>query len=56
MDKNNIATEVTTYLLLNNVKKFHGLPLSLTLERNIQFISKSRKISARFWVLKFIYL
>ncbi len=29
-DENDITTETTTYLLLNNIWKLHGFPLSLT--------------------------
>ena len=38
-DKNGTIAKATAYLLLNNVWKFHGLPLSLTLEQSPQFIS-----------------
>ena len=40
LDKNGTTTKATAYLLLNNVWKFHFLPLSLTLDRGSQFISK----------------
>ena len=35
IDENSIIAEATTYLLLNNVWKFHGLPLLLTLDRGL---------------------
>ena len=38
-DKNDTTAEATAYLLLNNVWKLHGLPLSLTLDQGPQFIS-----------------
>ena len=38
-DENGTTAEATAYLLLNNVWKLHGLPLSLTLDRGPQFIS-----------------
>ena len=38
-DENGTTAEATAYLLLNNVWKLHGLPLSLTSDRGPQFIS-----------------
>ena len=38
-DKNGTTAEATAYLLLNNVWKLHGLPLSLTSDQGPQFIS-----------------
>ena len=40
IDKNGTTAEATTYLLLNNIWKLHGLPLSLTSDRGPQFISR----------------
>ena len=37
-DKNGTTAEATAYLLLNNVWKLHGLPLSLTSDQGPQFI------------------
>lgn len=37
-NKTVITTEVTVYLLINNVSKLHGLLLSLTLDRDLQFL------------------
>ena len=39
-DENGTTTEATAYLLLNNIWKFHGLPLSLTSDQDSQFISR----------------
>ena len=55
-NKNGTTAKATTYLLLNNVWKLHGLPLSLTSDRGPQFISGYRKISIRFLALKLTYL
>ena len=40
IDKNDTTAKATTYLLLNNVWKFHGLSLLLTSDRGVQFISR----------------
>lgn len=37
-DENGITAEAIVYLLLNNVRKLHGLGLSLTLDWGLQFI------------------
>ncbi len=40
IDENGITTEVTAQLLLQNIWKLHGLSLSLTSNKNPQFISE----------------
>ncbi len=39
IDENSTTAEATIYLLLNNVWKLHGFPLSLTSDWGLQFIS-----------------
>ncbi len=39
IDKNGTTAEAIAYLLLNNIWKLYGLPLSLTSDRSPQFIS-----------------
>ena len=39
VDKTGTTAEATAYFLINNVWKLHGLPLSLTSNRDSQFIS-----------------
>ena len=42
IDKNDIIAEATSYLLLNNVWKLHGLPLSLTVTAESNGLSRGK--------------
>ena len=51
-DENGTTAEATTYLLLNNVWKLHGLPLSLTLDRGLKFFSRIWKNLCKIFGIK----